>query len=492
MQTLTTAELAEIVGGHLSGDATTTVGPEVVIDSRAVSDGSLFVALPGERVDGHTFVGTALSAGAGAALVQADRVEELITAGVDGPLIGVGDVVVALGRLGRAVVDRATAAGLQVVGITGSMGKTSTKDLVRRILADHAPTVSPVNSFNNEIGVPLTATRIEAETGYLVSEMGARGVGHIALLCDLTPPRVGVVLNVAHAHVGEFGSQDQIAVAKGELIAALPADGMAVLNADDSRVRAMADRGPARVLLFADGQRPEVPDEARYVGAVWATDVTADGWGRHTFTLAVEIDQPDGPAIDHRASVGLTVPGRHQVINAVAAAAAAIALGVDPAQVAASLDGAGLDSHWRMEMSERADGTVIINDAYNANPEAVRAALGTVAEMARTHDRRLGVVLADMLELGEEAVEDHQVIGAMLPGLGVDWAVLLGDHAGDFASGAHRGGLTEPAVAVVQDRQQAVQAVLMRLRPGDVVLIKGSRGMALEKVADELTREDPA
>ncbi|MDN5724947.1 MAG: UDP-N-acetylmuramoyl-tripeptide--D-alanyl-D-alanine ligase [Propionibacteriales bacterium] len=485
MQTLTAGTLAELVGGTLIGDPATIIGPDVVIDSREITNGALFVALPGERVDGHTFVAGALAKGAGAALIRSDRAEEFSSTA--GSLVTVTDVVAALGRLGRFVVDEAAEGGLQVVGITGSMGKTSTKDLLSRILTDRAPTVSPVNSFNNEIGVPLTATRIGSDTGYLVSEMGARGLGHIALLCELTPPAVGVVLNVAHAHLGGFGSQDRIAEAKGELVAALPADGIAVLNADDPRVRAMTDRGPARVLLFADGQRPGFEPGFPFLGAVWATDVTPDRWGRHTFTLATEV-----ATISHRATVRLTVPGRHQVINAVAAAAAGVALGLAPEQIAASLDGAGLDSRWRMELTERADGTVIVNDAYNANPEAVHAALDTVAEMARTNNRRMGVVLADMLELGEAAAEDHREVGVRLAARSVDWAVLLGDHGDDVASGAHRGGLSGAAMAVVHDKQEAVQAVLARIRPGDVVLIKGSRGMALETVAEQLTREDPA
>ncbi len=451
--------LAGLVDARLVGDPAKDVGPDVVIDSRAATPGSLFVALPGEHADGHDFATRAVAAGAGAVLVTRELP-------LDVPQLVVADTLAALAALGTAIAAEGAAAGMVTIGITGSSGKTSTKDLVAQVLGGAGETVAPVGSFNNEIGVPLTATRVTPRTRFLVSELGARGQGHITWLCGIVPPRVGVVVNVGHAHLGEFGSVEAIAQAKGELVEALPADGWAVLNADDALVSAMACRTSARLATFSTTGEPGW-------GAlrVWASDITADERQRPAFTL-----HADGAT----ASVHLRVSGMHQVSNALAAAAVALTQGLAVDQVAAALSTAEARSHWRMELVERPDGVLVVNDAYNANPDSMAAALRTLASLRRP-DGRLLAVLGDMLELGPDAPEQHRAVGALAAELGVDALVAIGAHAHDLAAGYG------PATMLAPDRGIATDAAAAWLRPADVVLVKASRGLGLETVAEQLS-----
>lgn len=470
--------LAELVDGQAHGVA--TVGPDVVIDSRRTTPGALFVALPGERVDGHRFVDSSVALGAAAALVGPSWDPQTS----DAPVVVVDDPAAALARLARTVIDTELTdpdrgRALTVAAVTGSMGKTSTKDLLAHLFAGEAATIAPENSFNNEIGVPLTATRIDRSVGFLISEMGARGIGHIATLCAITPPQIGIVLNVAHAHIGEFGSQASIARAKGELVEALPSDGWAVLNLDDPLVAAMAERTAARVAGFSLTANPTT-DSPLWVGA---DRIDPDQWGRHSFDLRLA---RDGSAPTTLARVHLATAGRAQVANALAAAAAAIAAGLDPTQIAQRLDGAGVVSKWRMELHPCDDGTMVVNDAYNANPDAVAGALQTVVQMAAANQRRLGVVLGDMLELGDEAVTGHHDSGRAVAEAHAAWAVFVGEHAADQGDGARAAGMAAELISEVADSQSAHDAVRHHHRSGDVVLVKGSRGMTLEKVADAL------
>lgn len=464
MRELTAGALAALVGAGLAGDPDAVVGPDVVIDSRAVTPGAVFVALPGERVDGHDFAATAVAAGAGAVLVSRELA-------LDVPQLVADDTLAGLATLATALVAEALAAGLVTVGITGSSGKTSTKDLLAQVLAEAGPTVAPVGSFNNEIGVPLTATRIDAGTRFLVSEMGARGQGHITLLCGIAQPRVGVVVNVGHAHVGEFGSVEAIAQAKGEIVEALPADGWAVLNADDRLVSAMATRTVARIATFAVGTEPASGDLR-----VWAEEVGYDALQHATFVLRV------AGAVDGAATVRLQVTGAHQVGNALAAAAVALTQGMSVEDVAAALGRATLQSHWRMELHERADGVLVVNDAYNANPDSMAAALRTLASLRRPGGRLLAV-LGDMLELGPEAPAAHREIGALAAALGVERLIAVGGYATDLVAGA---GPTVDATDA-PDRDAATAAAAQWLRPADVALVKASRGLALESVAEQLS-----
>ncbi|MBF6046883.1 UDP-N-acetylmuramoyl-tripeptide--D-alanyl-D-alanine ligase [Streptomyces sp. NRRL B-1677] len=468
MIALSLAEIAAIVGGqqHDIPDPDARVTGPVVIDSRATQPGSLFVAFAGEHVDGHDYAERAVEAGATAVLAARP---------VGVPAIVVADVERALGALARAVVERL---GTTVVGITGSAGKTSTKDLTAQLLERLGATVWPPGSLNNEIGLPLTALRATEETRHLILEMGARGIGHIRYLAELTPPRIGVVLNVGTAHVGEFGGREKIAVAKGELVEALPAaedGGVAVLNADDPLVRAMTARTKARTLLFG-----EAPD-----AHVRAEDVRLTADGRPAFTLHT----PTGCA-----DVTMRLYGEHHVSNALAAAAVAHELGMPAEEIASALSGAGQLSRWRMEVTERADGVTIVNDAYNANPESMRAALRALAAMgaaAAAKGARTWAVLGRMAELGEESLAEHDAVGRLAVRLNVGKLVAVGGReAAWLQMGAYNEGSWGEESVHVSDAQAAVDLLRSELRPGDVVLVKASRSVGLEWVAEQLLAVD--
>jgi UDP-N-acetylmuramoyl-tripeptide--D-alanyl-D-alanine ligase len=462
---LTLAEISALVDGELTGapDADRAVTGSVTLDSRTVGAGDLFVAVAGERVDGHDFLDAAAAAGAVAALT---------TRPVDAlPCVVVADPVTALGRLAAGVHGRLTAGGLVTLGITGSSGKTSTKDLLGQVLAAAGPTVSPPGSYNNDIGLPLTVLTADETTRYLVLEMGSRGPGHIARLCGVARPQIGVVLNVGSAHLGEFGSPDAIAVAKGELVEALPDAGTAVLNADDPRVLGMRERTPARVVTVGRG-----PD-----ADIRATDVVLDDSGRASFGLhAAGETQP----------VALRVVGEHQVANALSAAGAALAAGMTPAAVAAALSAAEPRSRWRMEVDRRADGVTVVNDAYNANPESMRAALAALAGLAG--ERRIAV-LGGMAELGPDADAEHERLGRDAVAAGADIVVAVGPDAVGIAEGATAAGHREGEESVhVPDRVAARELLAQVLRPGDVVLVKASRSYGLEVLAADLLADGAA
>jgi UDP-N-acetylmuramoyl-tripeptide--D-alanyl-D-alanine ligase len=448
-------EVAEIVGGRLhSADPDTVVTGTVEFDSRQVTRGGLFLAIPGERVDGHDFTATALRAGALASIVTRD---------VEGPSVVVADGFTALADLARAVYRRLPQ--LTAVGVTGSSGKTSTKDLLDQLLGRIGPTVAPPGSFNNELGHPYTVLRATPETRFLVLETSARGVGHIRFLTEIARPHIGVVLNVGSAHLGEFGSREAIAQAKGELVEALSSDGIAVLNADDPLVAAMATRTSARVVFVGESAD----------AAVRATDVRLDALSRAAFTL----DTPNGGA-----EVQLRLAGRHHVGNALAAAAVGLECGMTPGEVAAALGAATAVSRWRMELVERPDGVLIINDAYNANPESMRAALETLADVgAGRAGGRTFAVLGHMAELGAEGPAQHEEIGRLAARLGIDRLLAVGEVARPIIAAAALEGSWRGEAAGVADVDGAVSLLRGELRPGDVVLVKASRAASLERVA---------
>ena len=460
---LSLAQLAEITGGALDEvpDAGALVTGPVVIDSRQARPGGLFAALPGTRVDGHDFAAAAAAAGS---VVLAAR-----PVGV--PALIVADVHAALADVARAVVRRLP--GLTIVGITGSAGKTTTKDLTAQLVETLGPTVANRDSLNNEIGHPLTVLRVTQDTRYLISEMSARGPGHIAALAQIAPPRLGAVLCVGHAHAGEFGGIAEVARAKGELPAALPADGVAVLNADDERVLAMAARTTARVVTFG-----------RSAGAdVRAADIQVDDQGRASFTLL---------AGGQAAPVTLRLHGAHHVSNALAAAALAAELGLPVDAIAGGLSAAEPRSRWRMEVTERPDGVTIVNDAYNANPESVRAALAALADMTAQPGRRGFAVLGEMTELGELAGQFHEEAGRQAARAGVAGLVVVGEAAAAIMTGTKAVPSWQGELLLVPEPGAAVAALRDRLRPGDVVLVKASHTIGLERVALALTGEWPA
>jgi UDP-N-acetylmuramoyl-tripeptide--D-alanyl-D-alanine ligase len=459
------AEIAGAIGGTLrdAPDPDAPVTADVELDSRRIAPGGLFVALRGQRTDGHTHAGAAVAAGATGVL--ADR-----PVGV--PAVVVPDVPAALGRLAAAVLARLP--DITVAGITGSSGKTSTKDLLAQLLAGLGPTVAPPGSFNNELGHPYTVLRSTVDTRFLVLEYSARGIGHIAALCRVAPPRIAAVLNVGTAHLGEFGSRAAIAAAKGELVEALPpaaAGGVAVLNADDPLVLAMASRTAARVVTVGVSAAAEVR----------AADVTLDDLGRPAYRLVT----PAGEA-----SVALGLHGAHQVPNSLAAAAVAVELGMPVAGVAAGLAAARPLSRWRMEVTERADGVLVVNDAYNANPESMRAALRALMTMAR--GRRSWAVLGQMAELGTGADAEHDAVGRLAARLGVDRLVVVGPQAGGICGGARQDASWKGESVQVPDAGAAVEVLRQEIRPGDVVLVKASRAAGLEQVGIALAEAIPA
>jgi UDP-N-acetylmuramoyl-tripeptide--D-alanyl-D-alanine ligase len=458
---LSLAELATLAGGRLDGvaDPRAVISGGVVADSRAVMPGGLFVAVKGERVDGHDFAAEAVAAGAVA--VMAERA-------VGVPAIVVEDSMTALGRLTRAVIERLDDA--EIVAVTGSSGKTSTKDLLSQVLATRGPLVSPPGSYNTEIGVPLTVLAADLRTRTLVLEMGARGLGHIAQLCRIAPPTVGIVLNVGSAHLGEFGDRDAIARAKAELVQALPGEGTAVLNADDPVVRRMSDLTDARVLMVGASVHADVRAE----------DVALDDAGRATFTLVA----PDGAS-----RVALTLVGEHQVANALATAGAAHAVGLGVDLVAAELSAARAISRWRMEVTERPDGVTVVNDAYNANPESMRAALKALVAMAG--GRRTWAVLGEMCELGDSSGAEHDALGRIAVRLDVNRLVAVGSAARAIHLGAAHEGSWADEAAWVPDIETALDLLREQLRSGDVVLVKASRAAGLERLAEGLLAEVP-
>jgi UDP-N-acetylmuramoyl-tripeptide--D-alanyl-D-alanine ligase len=455
---LSLAAVAEITGAR-PGPATDlcAVADSVVIDSRTAGRGALFAALPGERVDGHDFAAAAVERGAVAVLASRP---------VGVPALLTPDVPAALAALARAVTRALP--GLTIAGITGSVGKTTTKDLAAQLIERLGPTVAPHGSYNNELGHPLTVLRVTAETRYLVLELSARKAGDIASLCAIAPPALGVVLCVGHAHTGEFGGLAAVARAKGELPAALPADGVALLNADDPWVMAMAERTAARVVTFGTHAR----------AAVRAVDVTLDDGGRAGFTLVT----PQGSA-----PVRLRLVGAHNVMNALAAAALAGELGLGVTAAAGALSEATARSRWRIEVTERADGVTVINDAYNANPEAVAAALETLAAVAK--GRRAFAVLGPMNELGGESRQRHEEAGGLAARAGVTGLIVVGEDAAPMLTGAKAEPSWRGELISVPDAGSAVAALGNLLAPGDVVLVKASRTAGLERVALALTGE---
>jgi UDP-N-acetylmuramoyl-tripeptide--D-alanyl-D-alanine ligase len=425
-------EVALATGGTVHGPAATVDG--AAIDSRLIRPGQLFVAVRGQR-DGHEFVEAALAAGAAACLV-----ERPVGAGTS---IVVPDTSAALTALGTAARTRLPE---RVIGITGSVGKTSTKDLTAAALGRRWRVSASRKSFNNELGVPLTLLEAPDDTQAVVVEMGARGQGHVASLCAVARPRIGVVTTVGLSHSEFFGTVEDVARAKGELVEALPADGTAVLNAEVPLVAAMAGRSTARVLTFGYA-----------AGDVRAEGVTLDDELRPTFTLR----SPWGDA-----AVSLAVRGHHQVANALAAAGAALACDTPLDDVAAGL-GDGQLSPWRMQLERAPSGALILNDCYNANPLSTEAALRGLAALRA---ERRTAVLGVMAELGEVGPAEHRRMAAVAAELGIRViAVAAPDYGGEQ----------------VASPEEAVQR-LGALGAGDAVLVKGSRAAGLETLAGTL------
>ncbi|MDN6793919.1 MAG: UDP-N-acetylmuramoyl-tripeptide--D-alanyl-D-alanine ligase [Propionibacterium sp.] len=458
--------VAEVVSGRLVGpDVTITAA--VVTDSREVLPGSLYVARRGESADGHAFVGAAADKGAVCALV------EHVVEGAALTQVVVEDSTRALGDLAHAhLADLRAGGDLVVVAITGSVGKTTTKDLLAQALSPLAPTVAPRLSFNNEVGAPLTVLRADRDTRYLVLEMGASGPGHLTYLTGIASPDIAVELRVGSAHLGGFGSREAVARAKVELVDGELPGAVTVLNADDDLVSAMASHAKGPVLRFSE--EPGRPAEVR------ASAVHADEGDHASFTLST----PTGVADVH-----LGLVGAHHVHNALAAATVCHALGMDAAQIARALDDATAQSPHRMAVSRVEVGghrVTVVDDAYNANPDSMNAGLRALASLS--HGRRSVAVLGEMLELGETSAELHRQVGELAATLGIDVVIAVGQGAAPLLEPLEGRALT----AFAPDAQEATAQVRALLQDGDVVLVKGSNGSGVWRTADALTgQEDP-
>ncbi|ROR81991.1 UDP-N-acetylmuramoyl-tripeptide--D-alanyl-D-alanine ligase [Plantibacter flavus] len=460
---LTLSEIAAATDGRLipgSADAGLVVSGVADTDSRLVTPGDIFVAKPGEETDGHLFADAAVANGAALLIVE----RELAVAV---PQIVVEDSVTALGALATEVITRVRALGrLRIVGITGSNGKTTTKNLLAAVLERVGETVSPKASFNNEVGAPITMLRVTNETRFLVAEMGASGIGEIARLIRMAKPDIGVVLKVGLAHAGEFGGIEATVTAKTEMVSELLPEDVAVLNLDDPRVAGMADATRARVLWFGLDDR----------ATVRATDIVATASGT-AFTLHL----PDGSC----AAVRFKVLGEHHVMNALAAAAAAHELGVEIDLIVDGLQSVSRAERWRMEPLGGRDDVSIINDAYNASPDSMSAAIRTLAQIGAERGRTIAV-LGAMSELGDWAGEEHDRIGLQVVRLGIGRLVVVGPEARRMHITAINEGSWDGESVYFATADEAFAYLSAEIAPGDTVLVKSSNAAGLRLLGDRL------
>ena len=448
MITLTAGEIALLVGGELFCDRDLLVSKAPVFDSRQATPGCFFLALKGENADGHEFAADAYRSGA---------MFSLTSQRIDGPCIVVADVLEALSILAAFVRKRLDK--LIVIGITGSQGKTSTKDLLTHMLGAVGPTVAPAGSFNNDLGLPITLLQCDDRTRFCILEMGARHMGDIARLCEIAKPNIGVVLTVGTAHIGEFGSREIIAQTKGELIASLDKDGIAILGTYDEFTPKMASLHQGEVIFF--GEKGDIQ--------VRAADIEMRE-GRPHFDLVT----PAG-----RDAVGMRAVGAHQVSNALAVAAVGTALSLPLELIASSLSTAEISSKWRMELHECAD-LLIINDAYNANPESMSAAMRSLVLFAQERGGSSWAFVGKMNELGQTQAPQSAAIAALAVELGIDHLVEI--NAPEYG---------EPGGAMVVHQRTTIEAALDLVdyfAPGDVVLVKASRSQGFEVLAESLER----
>lgn len=464
---LSLAEISGAIGGTLHGQSNSAVGEIVVTgsvetDSRLVGSGSLFVAKPGEVTDGHNFVFAAGASGACAAIVEhhvadADSVPQII----------VSDSVQALGLLAAFVLAKIRAhSDLKVIGITGSNGKTTTKNMLREILSRAGETIAPIESYNNEVGAPISMLKANFDTKFLVVEMGAGGVGSIRHLANMAKPDIAVILKVGLAHVGEFGGIENTAKIKAELAESLSAKDLLVFNGDDGYVRDMAEASLAKKTSFGTA------GDADYR----ATDLSLDIDG-----TSFELHWPDSEV----SKIKLQILGEHHVMNALASATVADALGVSRSDVVSALQNMPLAERWRMQVTNRADGVTIINDAYNASPESMRAALQTLAQLGK-NGRRTIAILGEMAELGSQSREQHDAIGRIVVRLNIDHLVVIGAPAKLIHMGAMFEGSWDGESEFFEAIEPAFEAVSGMLEPGDIVLIKSSKSANLRHLGDKL------
>lgn len=464
MISLTLTEIADAISAELLGDGSITVSGSVETDSRLVTPGSLFVAKPGENTDGHLFVSTAISQGAVAAIVERQLTEEI-------PQLVVADAVIALGLLAKFVVAKVKALGhLRVIGVTGSNGKTTTKNMLREVLSTTGQTIAPEESFNNEVGAPYSMLKVTEQTKFLVVEMGAGGLGSIRYLAQMCEPDIGIELKVGLAHAGEFGGLEVTERIKSELVEELSADGIALLNIDDERVAAMSEKTKAKISTFGLGHQADYSAEN--------LDVSLSGT---SFTYV----SPDGL----KTPVQLQILGEHHVYNALAALATAELLDVDRKAAIQALEQMKLAEKWRMELHVAPSGVTVINDAYNASPDSMRAALQTLAQLGRQTGKKTVAVLGEMAELGEFSVHEHDSIGRIAVRLNVGQVVVVGRAAKLIHMGATQEGSWDGESQYFDEISDALGYLREMLTGDEIVLVKSSKSANLRYLGDDLLKE---
>lgn len=460
---ITASELAVVLGAELIGDGGVAVTGSVETDSRLVRTGSLFIAKPGEQADGHDFVLDAKQKGAVLVIVQRP-------VDVDIAQLVVGDSVEALGKLAAWLIKVLKSKGkLKVIGITGSNGKTTTKNMLRAILSQLGSTIAPIESFNNKVGAPVSILRADLETEFLVVEMGAEGLGSISYLAKMASPDIGVILKVGMAHAGEFGGIENTALIKGELAEAIDADGHLVLNADDGMVFAMKDKTKAKVHWF--GTNPE--------SEFLATEVSLSKTG-----TSFDLRWPD----EKVTTVTLRILGEHHIMNALAAATASTLLGATKSQIVGALEAMELAERWRMQRVVRSDGVTIINDAYNASPDSMKAALQTLAQLGKMGSKTIAV-LGEMAELGEYSIHEHDSIGRLVVRYNIDQLVVVGAGAKLIHMGATQEGSWDGESQFFLTIAEAFEYLRGILANGDTVLVKSSKSANLRFLGDDLMEQ---
>lgn len=479
-------QIAEATGGRLTSSVdTTTAVTSADTDSRQLIPNSLYIARRGEITDGHNFIASARTAGAKLILAERETTDQH---GAVDPAVIVEDSTVAMGDLARYIVGKIREhSETTVIGITGSVGKTSTKDALATLLSSQGPTIAPRGSYNGETGVPLTIFTAELDTRYLVVEMGADRLGNISELTSIVRPDISVVLTVGTAHAQSFGSLENIATTKGEIVEALGSDGVAVLNADDIKVAEMASRVPsaAKTIWFSAASLPPKREHLLY-----AADAATTEDENPRFDLQYLGDDATEEDRNGR-DVTANMIGEHHTTNLLAAAAAALAAGLDMQAIAEVMPRIGPTSAHRMARTDRTDGITIIDDAYNANPESMRAGLKTLTMLGRNTGRRTWAVLGPMLELGDQHAKEHILLGETVVRLNIDQLVVVGAEARALYTGAVNEGSWGDEVDHVLSNDEAFELLTEKTQPGDIIFVKGSNGTRLWELADRLTTEDP-
>ncbi len=465
MLKLSALEIAQILSAELYGNGEIAITGNVETDSRKITQGSLFVAKPGENTDGHLFVDDAIRNGAVAVLVE-HRVQQ------DIPQLVVSDVVQALGLLAKYVVAEVKSKGsLQVIGVTGSNGKTTTKNMLREILSRSGATVAPEESFNNEVGAPYSMLKINDQTKYLVVELGAGGPGSIRYLTEMCQPDIAIELKVGLAHAGEFGGIESTANIKAELVEEISTNSSALLNIDDPRVAQMAARTKAKIISFGTNH------SALYRASDISVSIAGTSFIFHS---------PNQEAV----KVQLRILGEHHVYNALAALATADLLAVDMVSAVAALEAMPIAERWRMELNYRKDGLTVINDAYNASPDSMRAALQTLAELGRQSSKKTVAVIGEMAELGEYSVAEHDAIGRLVVRLNLGQLVVIGTGAKMVHMGASLEGSWDGESKYFEQISEAEAYLREMLTGEEIVLVKSSKSANLRYLGDALLEEN--